>query len=49
MDLVLERGWPETDAAYLRRVGYRVTRGPSATVDAIVREPRSGVIVARGR
>src|SRR5262249_5763950 len=49
MDLVLERGWPEADAAHLRRVGYRVTRGPSAVADGVTRDPRTGAITARGR
>src|SRR5204863_410027 len=38
-----------TDAAYLRRLGYRVTRGPGAVADGVTRDPRTGAISARGR
>jgi gamma-glutamyltranspeptidase/glutathione hydrolase len=47
--LTVERGWPEADAVYLRRVGYSVVRGPSATVHAVSRDPHSGAIVSKGR
>jgi gamma-glutamyltranspeptidase/glutathione hydrolase len=49
MQLTLEPGFAKADAAYLRRVGYSVVRGPSAVVDAIGRDPQSGGIVAKGR
>src|SRR5262249_4014544 len=49
MEISVEPGWPEAHAVYLRRVGYRVTRGPTAVVDAVYRDPASGAITGKGR
>jgi gamma-glutamyltranspeptidase/glutathione hydrolase len=49
MQLTVERGWPETDVAYLSRVGYTVVRGASATLDAVWRDPQTEACVGKGR
>jgi gamma-glutamyltranspeptidase/glutathione hydrolase len=40
--VVMESTWPEAEVEHLRAVGYTVTRGPSAGVHAIARDPRTG-------
>jgi gamma-glutamyltranspeptidase/glutathione hydrolase len=49
LEVTLERGWPEAEAAYLRRVGFQVIRGPSATIDAVSRDPSSGALRTASR
>lgn len=45
--LVLERGWRESDMAHLRRVGYNVEQGASATISAA--GPDAGALRAATR
>ncbi len=40
--VVVEPNWPDAAVEHLRAVEYTVTRGPSAGVEAVARDPRSG-------
>ncbi len=41
LDLTAEARWPEAEVAYLKKIGYRVRTGPSATVHAVAFDPQS--------
>jgi gamma-glutamyltranspeptidase/glutathione hydrolase len=45
----LEKAWPETDRQRLESLGYQLTPGNSATVDAVVRDAGSGALVTGSR
>ncbi|MFO0881815.1 MAG: gamma-glutamyltransferase [Gemmataceae bacterium] len=47
--LAAEPGWPDSEAKRLREVGYSVTRGPGAVLNAIERDGRSGTVVVAAR
>jgi len=47
--VVLERTWPEAHLAYLRRIGYEVSSGPSAMVYGVAVDPRTGERRSAGR
>lgn len=40
--VTVEPSWPEAEVEHLRALGYTVTRGPSAAIEAVARDPRSG-------
>jgi gamma-glutamyltranspeptidase/glutathione hydrolase len=42
LNVTLEARWPEADVANLKKVGYAVTKGASATVHAVARDPKTG-------
>ena len=39
LDLTLESGWPESEAAEFRQMGYRVRTGRSASIGAVAIDP----------
>lgn len=47
--LTVEQRLPETEVAYLRRVGYTIQQGPGATVDAVAIDLATGDIRSAGR
>jgi len=49
LNLTVEPRWRAADVAQLRRVGYNVQQGPSATVHAVARVPETGMLRAAGR
>ncbi len=49
LTVTLEPRWRDADADYLRQVGYNVTRGASAVVDAAAFDPASGTTRTSGR
>lgn len=42
LTVTLEPQWPDADAEYLKKIGYTVDRGSSATVHAVTFDPKSG-------
>jgi gamma-glutamyltranspeptidase/glutathione hydrolase len=45
----VEAAWPAVDVAYLKKVGYTVTNGPGASLNAIGRDPKSGELTTAAR
>jgi gamma-glutamyltranspeptidase/glutathione hydrolase len=47
--LVLEAAWPAAHVAYLKSIGYTVTTGGGAALNAIARDPATGKLEAAAR
>jgi gamma-glutamyltranspeptidase/glutathione hydrolase len=47
--LFLEAAWPAAHVEYLKKVGYNVTPGGGAVLNAIARDPMTGKLTAAGR
>jgi gamma-glutamyltranspeptidase/glutathione hydrolase len=47
--LTVQRGWPEVDVNYLRKVGYTVAQGAHAILHAVAFDPKTGACRSAGR
>jgi gamma-glutamyltranspeptidase/glutathione hydrolase len=49
LDVKLEPKYAGADADYLKKIGFQVTRGPHALVNAVARDAKSGTIAVASR